>query len=206
LIVGKITWASNPANPDTIEIYQPGTDLALPASPISVLNTEVLAQAEFDTLTFARGDKVMLDEIRFGKSYDSVIGKVSFADWIAGYSGLGGQTGFSDDPDGDNLDNGLENYLGTDPGSPNPGLIAGQLTGNTFTLSHNLSATPADDTSARYKWSTDLVTFHDDGATVSGTKVDFSQESPSGGMVGVAASVSGTVPDRVFVRLEILQQ
>lgn len=73
LIVGKITWGATPGDPDTIELFTPGTDLAQPASPISTLTTTV-DQTGYDTLTFRRGDRVLLDEIRFAASYDDVIG------------------------------------------------------------------------------------------------------------------------------------
>ncbi|QTN32616.1 hypothetical protein HZ994_09815 [Akkermansiaceae bacterium] len=73
LIVGKITWGATAGAADTIQLYAPGTDLALPATPISTLSTTV-DQSTFDTLTFRRGDKPILDEIRFGASYDDVIG------------------------------------------------------------------------------------------------------------------------------------
>jgi autotransporter-associated beta strand protein len=72
LIVGKITWGATPADPDRIELYQPAANLLLPANPISVLNVQV-NQATFDTLTMARGDKVVCDEIRFGATYQSLL-------------------------------------------------------------------------------------------------------------------------------------
>jgi hypothetical protein len=205
LIVGKITWAADPTQPDNIQIFQPGVNLVLPATPISVLNA-VLPQREFDTLTFARGDRPVLDEIRFGRSYDSVIGKSSFADWIAGKSGVGSQTGFNDDPDGDGVANALENYFGTEPGIPSAGLHAMERVGATFKLTHPLNASPADDLTARYKWSTDLVHFHEDGASADGTLVSFNRGTPSGGMVEVTASISGDVPEKIFVVIEAVNQ
>ena len=78
LIVGRITWGADASSPDTIELFKPGTDLVLPASPIST-HTVVVDQSTYDTLTFRRGDRPMLDEIRFGQSYNDVIG----ADLIA---------------------------------------------------------------------------------------------------------------------------
>ncbi len=72
LIVGRITWAADPEEPDTIEIFQPNTDMELPTAPISVLNVTV-DQSTFDTLTFSRGDYALLDEIRFGSNYHSVL-------------------------------------------------------------------------------------------------------------------------------------
>ena len=73
LIVGKITWGANGGSVDTIELYKPGTDLVLPGSPIST-HTVVVDQSTYDTLTFRRNDRPLLDEIRFGASYDDVIG------------------------------------------------------------------------------------------------------------------------------------
>ncbi len=69
LIVGKIVWG---ATSDTIEIYQPKEDLFLPLTPISTLTTNV-DQSIFDTITFSRSNAVMLDEIRFGATYQSVL-------------------------------------------------------------------------------------------------------------------------------------
>jgi hypothetical protein len=72
LVVGKITWGASPADLDRIELYQPGASLALPPTPVSVLDVQV-NQASFDTLTLARGDKIVCDEIRFGATYQSVL-------------------------------------------------------------------------------------------------------------------------------------
>ncbi|MES2980862.1 MAG: DUF6288 domain-containing protein [Verrucomicrobiota bacterium] len=72
LIVCRITWADDPEQPDTIEVFQPLTNLELPGAPISVLHA-VLDQSTFDTLTFSRGDLVKLDEVRFGPNYHSIL-------------------------------------------------------------------------------------------------------------------------------------
>jgi uncharacterized repeat protein (TIGR02543 family) len=68
LVVGKIIWG---ATNDTMEIYLPEQDMILPA-PTSVLTANV-DQATFDTLTFSRGSNVLLDEIRFGATLQSVL-------------------------------------------------------------------------------------------------------------------------------------
>ncbi|MBK1855053.1 PASTA domain-containing protein [Verrucomicrobiaceae bacterium 5K15] len=77
LIVGKITWGGSSQDVDRIELYQPDTNLTLPASPISVLTT-IVDQSTFDTVTFARSDRVIMDEIRFGESYESVVSGSDF--------------------------------------------------------------------------------------------------------------------------------
>ncbi len=67
LVVGKITWG---AVNDTIEIYLPDTDLNI-GPVVSTLTTNV-DQSTFDTISFARGDRVALDEVRLGATYRDV--------------------------------------------------------------------------------------------------------------------------------------
>ena len=69
LVVGKITWG---ASLDTVEIYLPEQDMNLPSKPSSVLTANV-NQSTFDTLTFSRGANILLDEIRFGATLQSVL-------------------------------------------------------------------------------------------------------------------------------------
>ena len=73
LVVGRIVWGATAGELDTIDLYMPDVDMVLPATPISTLTTRV-DQGTFDTLTFRRGDRPVLDEIRFGASYNDVIG------------------------------------------------------------------------------------------------------------------------------------
>ena len=133
----------------------------------------------------------------------------TFANWIGGFTGLNGLTGFYDDADGDGLDNGLENFLGTAPNAGNAGLKAGTLSGNTFTFTHPQNATPASDASApAYTWSTDLQTFHASGASSGGITVNLvaAPNTPSTGTTTVTATVTGTTPSKLFVRLGVSQK
>jgi hypothetical protein len=131
----------------------------------------------------------------------------TFANWIGGYD-VGSQTAFGDDADSDGLDNGLENFLGTAPDAGNAGLTAGTLSGDTFTFTHPQNATPADDVSAPvYTWSTDLVNWNAAGASAGGITVDLTAftNTPSAGTTTVNATVTGTVPPKLFVRLGVSQ-
>lgn len=128
--------------------------------------------------------------------------------WIGGYE-LAGLTGLGDDPDGDGNDNGVENYFGTNPGAFTVGLVSGGVIGNTFTFTHPLSDSPADDLTASYCWSTDMEAFNSNGeANGAGTTtVSFSQGTPSGGMVNVTATITGTViPDKLFVNVKVTRE
>lgn len=112
------------------------------------------------------------------------------------------------DPDGDGIDNGVENIFGTDPRTFSQGLVAGAKSGNLFTFTHPLNASPAADLTPHYQWSTDLVDFHDDGLTngAGTTTVSFSRGAPSGGSVSVTATVTGSViPDKIFARVVVTQ-
>ncbi len=132
-----------------------------------------------------------------------------FVDWIALYPGVGAQTGLSDDPDGDGIKNGVENFFGTAPDALSTGvLIAGTSGAGTLYFTHPQNATPADDLTATYRWSKDLATFHDNGATDGeGTTVNFTAQTdtPSAGTTTVTATVLGTSTDRLFVGVEVTQ-
>lgn len=68
LVVGRITWG---ATEDTIDIFLPDTNLNL-GSVHSTLAVNV-DQSGYDTISFARGDKVVMDEIRFGATAADVL-------------------------------------------------------------------------------------------------------------------------------------
>ena len=68
LVVGRITWG---ASTDTIDIFLPDTNLNL-GSVHSTLTVDV-DQSGYDTISFARGDKMVMDEIRFGATSADVL-------------------------------------------------------------------------------------------------------------------------------------
>ncbi len=126
--------------------------------------------------------------------------------WISGFSGLGGQIGFEDDPDNDRYKSGLENYFGTHPGEFSRGILAGKVIGNTFTFTHPLNDSPASDLTATYRWSKDLSAFHNDGDSFEGTTVSFSPGDPDiNGIVTVTATITGTATNELFVDLQVTQ-
>ncbi len=134
----------------------------------------------------------------------------TFADWISNLAfGLApADQGFGNDPDGDGIPNGVENFFGTNPGTFSQGLTAGIKNGNSFTFTHPRNATPASDLTASYLWSKDLATFFANGATDgAGTKVDFTTQAntPSPGITTVTATVTGTATSKLFVRVKVTQ-
>ena len=131
-----------------------------------------------------------------------------FSDWIAMFPGVGDQTRIGDDPDGDGVDSGVENFFGTGPDRFSAGLVPVAGGGDTFVFTHPQGVL-ADDLAAAYRWSKDLQNFNADGATgANGTRVDFSvqPDTPSPGTTTVTATVSGVSTDRLFVDVEVTQQ
>jgi hypothetical protein len=134
----------------------------------------------------------------------------TFSSWISNpVFGLAvADQDLGDDPDGDGIDNGVENFFGTHPGTFTRGLAAGIKNGNSFTFTHPQNATPASDLTASYTWSKDLASFLANGATDgAGTKVDFTTQAdtPSPGITTVTATVTGAATSKLFVRVNVTQ-
>lgn len=131
----------------------------------------------------------------------------TFAAWIANPAfGLApADRDLFDDPDGDGIDNGGENFFGTHPGTFSQGLAAGIKNGSTFTFNHPENPNPAADLTPTYRWSADLATFHTDGVTSGGTTVRFTTrpDQPVAGTTTVTATATGTVPDRLFIEVMV---
>lgn len=128
-----------------------------------------------------------------------------FADWIATFPEVGLATGFDQDPDNDGLPNGLENVFGTNPSTSSQGVTGMSLVApGSFRFEHPQSASQASDVTTTYTWSTDMTTWHADGATAGGTTVEFTATpaTPAVGTTTVNAVATGTIPSRFFVRVE----
>ena len=132
-----------------------------------------------------------------------------YLEWIANPA-FGLETEDQDlsyDADGDGIDNGVENFFGTHPGEYSLGLIAGTANplAGTFSFTHLQNPSPATDLTATYRWSIDLTTLHNNGATNAGTTVSFTTEpnTPSPGFTRVTATATGTLPDRLFVDVKV---
>lgn len=140
---------------------------------------------------------------------------LSFSDWISdpAFGIAVADRGFLSDPDHDGIPNGVEAWLGTDPGKATSGSwMAGPLTltsganGQSLSFTHPVNAKPVSGLVKFYQWSTDLAQWYPaDGLA-----------GPSGGLhVTCTASVSGTTASvtaapsqptaRLFVRPAVTQ-
>lgn len=160
-IVGKITWAANGSN-DILELFLPGTDLALPATPVSTMVGD-FDQSTFTTLglAVATSPNDAFDEIRFGASYVSVVPSNAddtddYSLWSAGFLPI--DIGAADaDFDGDGLSNDEERIWGLDPttgSSVNP--ITTGLDATAGTLTYTRRKASLLGLTFSYQWSTTL--------------------------------------------------
>ncbi len=193
---------------DTVTVWL-DPQLGGEGDPAGGVSLEFLDVA-FDSLAFSdyASNSMAWDEVRWGSTFDSVTLNPNppdnFAAWIQSYPGVGEMDGFDEDPDGDGLENGVENYFGTHPGEPNAGVTEVARSGNTVTFQHPLNAIPASDVTAAYEWSLDLAAWHADGAAAGGATVDFEVVQGSG-IATVTATISGTVPSKLFTRVAVAQ-
>jgi hypothetical protein len=127
----------------------------------------------------------------------------TFATWISGYAGLGGQTDFGDDPDGDGIVNGFEHFFGTHPGQPTAGLkiIPGSASA---AFTHPLSTPPAGDVVAHYEWSLDLAAWHASGESAQSVTVSLTPVPSASvpGSVEIMPAVLGS-PKALFFRIRL---
>lgn len=143
--------------------------------------------------------------------YTAGVAADDFANWIDGF--FPGETdpaivGFDADPDGDGIDNGVENFLGTDPGTFSAGLTPTSTTASSLTATHTQTNDAASDVTAVYEWSSDLTNWNASGATdTHGVTADITtvvtddQEAPLNDTVEVTATISGGPTDRIFLRI-----
>ena len=125
----------------------------------------------------------------------------TFDDWIAGFD-VGGQTGFSDDPDGDGIPNGLEAWFGTNPGEFSTGVVMEGFEGSDIILTHPLNPDPPVDIQGYYEWSPDLVNWYAEGeGPDGGPTVSFLAETVDD-LTTVTAASSESLP-RIFLRVRV---
>ena len=142
----------------------------------------------------------------------AISGGDNYVAWIGNYPAVGGMTGFDEDPDGDGVDNGIESYLGSDPGAFSRALTVTSSSGSEFTFSHSESNTIPSDMSADYEWSLDLIDWYADGAdNGAGVTVTITEDSridniaPDNDVVTATAIATG-FPSCFFVRLRAVLQ
>lgn len=115
-----------------------------------------------------------------------------------------GDRGFTLDPDGDHLANGLEAWFGTHPGEPSQGLATVSSNGTVTTFTHPQNPARPTNVAGFYQWSPDLTTWYaGDGVDgpPGGRKV-FIAPVTTGATTAVTATASGPL-ERVFLRVQV---
>jgi hypothetical protein len=203
LVVGRITWG---ATEDTIDIFLPDTNLNL--GPVHSTLTVDVDQSGYDTISFARGDKVVMDEIRFGASFESVIGLGApgnnpYTDWS------GGEPADSDS----NLD-GVPNAIAWALGAPDPYANAINLLPTAdssdpdhfvFTFQRGDEAHADANTTITVEYGSDLSGWTTATDGVDGVDIDDSA-IPGPGLRTVVVTIPKTLAsgDKLFARLNVV--
>jgi predicted enzyme related to lactoylglutathione lyase len=127
----------------------------------------------------------------------------TFSNWIANpaFGIAPADRDLLDDPDNDNLPNGVEAWLGSHPGQFSAGLSGISNNETTTTFTHPRNANLPDDLTGYYEWSPNLVNWYDgDGidGPVGGPTVNITSATLAG-TTTVTATASTTV-GRLFLR------
>lgn len=191
--------------------------LATSTNAITVINLDavVIDDSAFAAATGSSGTwgvQLSADSLSLELTYTAGTPPDDFATWIGGFPGAGAQSGFGQDPDGDGIDNGVENFLGSAPDVFNAGLTIASTTGSSVTAAHTQTNTLASDVTGGYEWSSDLVSWNASGATdgngVTATinaVVTDDQEAPGLDAVQVTATVTNGANRRLFLRVTASQ-
>ena len=133
----------------------------------------------------------------------------TYATWIAGFPQVGTFTGFNDDFDQDGLDNGVEQFLGSNPSVANQGLTQVSSTFGSVQFSHSRTNSLATDVAIAYEWSTNLQDWFASGATSPGglsvlitTQTTTDLTAPANDTITVNATPTSGTTTKLFVRLK----
>ena len=114
------------------------------------------------------------------------------------------KVGFIEDNDGDGVSNGLEYYMGTAPDRRSLGMEILSGGAGSLTIAHPLARTLDAALTARYEWSSDLLSWHQSEATnAQGMMVKILAGVLDGAEAQAAAQVMSGAAQRLFLRLNV---
>ncbi len=186
------------AGNDDIRVYRNPASATEPGVP--TLTKLAVTDMSFTGVSFGafvNNRIVTHDEIRVGRSWAEVIGLGAFASWSAaqGLDGTPGkENGFSADPDGDAIANGLEWILSGNPlANDLPSLITTSNNGTGLTLTFKRDETSLNNSNLHVQWSTAL----------DGTWTDVPVTQTGGSYPGgvVVTANEATTPDTITVQI-----
>ena len=129
-----------------------------------------------------------------------------FSDWIIGFGLPGGEQGFNDDPDGDQIPNAIEAWLGTDPRQATNTITRLSSDGITTNFEHPQNDNPPSGLSGAYEWSSDLINWYPtDGVSgpADGSTVGITLITSASHTIATATASSGM--SQFFIRIIVIQ-
>ncbi len=206
-----IAWYVNGSNTDlnrrisTLAIATGTGPLVFGDSITGVSNTDLSPNGYLDDFQLYDG-VLSQEQIAFLYNNPGAVAPISpesFEHYVSNPAfGLGvDEKGFDDDPDGDGFANGLEAWLGTDPGEQDAGLAIVGSDGTITTFRHPRNGSPPGDVIGFYEWSPNLIDWYaGDGVAgpPGGSSVLFSLNTVAA-EIEVTATANEAIP-RMFIR------
>ncbi len=189
----------SPANSDNFSVVVASTGFSVSGTFTNLAGGRVTLAGGASFAVTINATSVVLSDYQSGSGN-------TYASWISGFS-VGGQIGANDDFDNDDLDNVVENVLGSNPSVYSNGLTQISATSSSFKFRHEQSNSVATDVTKTYQWSTDLVNWATSGASLGGTTATIGTTTitdvlaPGNDVIEVTVTVTAGTPAKVFGRL-----
>ena len=194
-----------PASSDPSEYNHPASDGTWTQATQEVIVPGNAVSAVIKLYGGSSGTAIAFDDVYL--TYVSAAN--TFDVWASNNNLSNLDAGFNADPDNDGIENGLENFFGTLPGTPSSGMtgLVYDNTTNSVSMQHPKNSDVSSDVEATYYWSTDLTTWIESGSEFLGNQVDITvvDDTPASGVSTATADIISGDIDSLFIKVVVNQ-